>query len=109
MIVQVVACEIRENAPGKVQTTDTLLMNGVRRTFHESIFTSRIHHFGQQAVQRHGVGRGVVSLDGPTVDEVAHRRAQAALVSQRAEQIVEHSGNGRFTIGTRHAHQFQFA
>jgi len=45
MIVEMVVCDVGEDASCKIQPGDTLLMNGVGAYFHEAISASGICHF----------------------------------------------------------------
>ena len=82
MIIQVVARQVGKNSTHEAESADTLLVYGVRGAFHESVFAAFVGHLRQEFVQRDGVGRGVVGLDGAAVDKVADCGAQATLVAQ---------------------------
>ena len=59
MIVQMVTGKVCEESSLKAQTADTLLGDGVARTFHKGILTASFHHTGKQAVQFNGIRRGM--------------------------------------------------
>ena len=89
VVIEVVACEVCENAAGKLQAADAFLMNGVRATFHKGIFAASLGHFAQKTVQGDGVGRSVLRRHFAAVDIVAHGGAKAALVAEVAEEVIE--------------------
>ena len=88
MIVQMVAGEVGEESACEVQSADAVLGNGVAGAFHEGILAAGLHHTGQQGVQLYGVGGGVAGGHRLALNIVAHRRQQAAAVSQLAEHII---------------------
>ena len=59
MVVDMIACEIREQCSVKVQACDALLCYGMAADFHERIFAPSIRHAAQQAVQFDGIRRGM--------------------------------------------------
>ena len=46
VIVKVVACQVGEYASREVQTSDTVLVDGMAAAFHEYVFASCFYHFG---------------------------------------------------------------
>ena len=88
VIIEVVACEVREDATGKLQSADTLLMNGVRGALHEGVLASGFHHLAEKLIEFNRVRGGVVSWNRLAVDIVAHCRHQSAAITELAEHII---------------------
>ena len=109
VIVEVVAGEVGEKCAFEVQTADAVLMNGVRRAFHEGIIAAGFDHFGQKRVERDRIGGGVGGFHGAIVDIVAHRRDQSHFIAQTAVELIEHGGNRRLAVGAGHADEAKFA
>ena len=109
MIVEVVTCDIREHAPSKGQAANAVLHNAVTAHLHEGILASFLHHTSQKRIQRDGIRSRMFCGYRLTIDVVAHRREQSHLMSHVTEHLVQHSGNGRLTVRTRHTHQFHLA
>ena len=88
VIVQMVACEVREHAAGEGQSANALLRDGMRTALHKHIFAPRLHHPMQQGVKRDGIRRGMVGRYGLVFDVVAHRGKQSATMAELSEHIV---------------------
>ncbi len=72
MVIHVVASQVGEDAPSKLQTSYTLLMDGMTGTFHECIFASGFNHTRQQCIQFDGVGGGMAGCHGFIFDIIAY-------------------------------------
>ena len=69
-----VARQVSEHTTRKLQTSNTLLGNGMAGAFHKHILAACQYHLFQQFVQFYGVRRSVGSGYGLVFDVVAHRR-----------------------------------
>ena len=88
MVVQVVTRQVREHAPGKLQSADALLGYGMAGTLHEHIFTACIRHSLQQFVQLNGIRCCVAGGHCLVFNIVAHSGEQSAFVTHLAEHII---------------------
>ena len=88
VIVQMVTRQVRKETACEVQSSDTLLGDGVTAALHKGILTAGIHHPSQEFVQLDGIGRRMVCGDGLILDIVADGGEEAALVSELAEHII---------------------
>ena len=107
MVVQVVACQIGEDAAIEVQAADALLIDGMARYLHEDKGTSSIDHLLEQVVEFLGIGSGEGSVDGAVDYVVAYGRNQSARISELGEELVEKGGNGGLAIGAGHTDEGQ--
>ena len=101
--------DVREDPAGEVETADALLDDGVRRALHEAVLAAGVDHLTHHGVQANGIGRRVRGLDLASVDAVDDRRDQSGTVAQTAHQVVEQRDGRGLAVGSRDAHQPQFA
>ena len=59
MIVEMVVREVGEDATREGETGDALLVDGMRRHLHETIFAPILHHGSKQRIETDRVGGGV--------------------------------------------------
>ncbi len=83
-----IASQVCEDTPCELQSADTLLVDGMTGAFHERIFTSSLHHLGQQGIQLDRVGGGMTGWYLLSFDIVAHRGEQSA--AKTAINLTEH-------------------
>ena len=88
VIVQMVAGDVREDASGEPQPSDTFLGYRVRADFHEGIFAAFICHASQQFVQRDRVRSRMVGGYGFSVDIIAYRGDKSDLIAEFSEHII---------------------
>ena len=88
VIVQMVACQVCEQASCKFQAADAFLCDGMAATLHKGIVATSIHHLCQQAVELDGVWSRMTGRDGLAFDIVTDRREQAALMAELTEHII---------------------
>ena len=88
VVIEVVAGQVGEQASGKLQASDTLLCDGVRRALHEGILAASLYHLAQEHVQLDRVWGGMVGRDSLVLNVVADGREQATLMAELAEHII---------------------
>ena len=88
VVIEMVAGEVGEQASGKLQSSDTLLCDGVRRALHEGILAASLYHLAQEHVQLDRVWGGMVGRDSLVFNVVADGREQATLMTELAEHII---------------------
>ena len=74
MIVDMIAGEVGEQCPVKIEPGDTFLGDGVTADLHESIGAAGIDHATQEPVQLNRVRRGMRSRNGFVFDIIDHGR-----------------------------------
>ncbi len=109
MVVEVVVGEVGEDRCAELQTGDALLLHADRAHLHEAVLAAGLDHFGEQGVERHGIGGGVGGLAAARADVVGDGREQAALEAEVAEHVVEEGDGGRLAVRARNAHELEFA
>ena len=107
MVVQVVACQIGEDAAIEVQAADALLIDGVARHLHENEGATGIDHLLEQVVEFLGIGSGEGSVDRAVDHVVAYGRNQSAGISELGEELVEKGGDGGLAVGASHTDEGQ--
>ena len=88
MIIQMVASQIGEDTTCKLQSTNTLLGNGMTRALHEDILTTGFYHTMKQFIQFYGIWCCMTGGYRFALDIVAYRREQSTLITQFAEHII---------------------
>ena len=101
MIVEVIACEVREDTATEVHPSSTMLRHSVGADLHEDVRTARCLHTREERLQLRCRGSGVRSGDSLVLDIVAHRTQEPTAIARRAEEAEEERGDGRLAIRPR--------
>ena len=103
MVVKVILRQVREHGPAEADARDAVLIQRVRRNFHEGHVHTGGAHVGQHGVHveaiRSGHGR-VLMMPRPAI---GNRTEHAALLPGGGEQMIEQIGRGGLAVGPGHA------
>ena len=105
--IEVVACEVGEDAAGKMQTIDAVLHARVRAYLHKCVFATFLHHVVEQFLERKRVGGGLLGVGGGAMHYVLHRGDKSSLKSHHLSHLIEQSGGRCLTVGASDSHQVQ--
>ena len=103
MVVKVILRQVREHGPAEADARDAVLIQRVRRNFHEGHVHTGGAHVGQHSVHieaiRSGHGR-VLMMPRPAI---GNRTEHAGLLPGGGEQMIEQIGRGGLAVGPGHA------
>ena len=103
MVVKVILRQVREHGPAEADARDAVLIQCMRRNFHEGHVHTGGVHVGQHGVHieaiRSGHGR-VLMMPRPAI---GNRTEHAGLLPGGGEQMIEQIGRGGLAVGPGHA------
>ena len=104
VVVEMVTCQIGEDAAGEMKTIDALLGQTLTRALHEHILTTSFQHSRHQAVEFTGTRGGDDWWQFLVVNADAYGGYETTMVAHLAEHIKQNRGDGGLAVGAGHSH-----
>ena len=103
MVVEMILREVREHRRIELDARHAVLVERVRRDFHDDGVHAAPRHIGEHALQDDDVGRRVVNGQGLILDEDLDRADESDLASRRAQDRARHVARRRLAVRARDA------